>query len=281
MFNAVKTKPMFAFYTLMLMLLTGCASSPSFPMLSGQTINESITVHHSTRSSRSAEVSVIVYKPSTLREDKPGVLFFSGCDGRHWQTHHQLARRLNQQGVLVAEVKSIETFGTQCDRPITLNGRERAAHAFLARTMLVERGLVNEDNMGIVGLSHGGWTAIHTSMVDLPLHYNGSRKPFRASVAIYPYCNAFDMAQRPLLASTLVLSGSEDTYTPAEACRQSLNPSAIFHVYQGATHAWDAPNPPRTIFALGRSIFMSYDHRATQDGIERSWQFLVENMRLQ
>ncbi|WP_162911147.1 hypothetical protein [Azohydromonas sediminis] len=94
------------------------------------------------------EVAVYIYAPRRRPDAKPAVIFLSGCDGGHHQIHQALARQLNARGAVVAEVQSIEALGNQCSRPV-LNGQERTVHAFMARDLLVRKGVAAPDNVAL------------------------------------------------------------------------------------------------------------------------------------
>jgi dienelactone hydrolase len=274
--------------TFVIALLTGCASAPSFPMLLGSTFKTSVTTYNP-HTSRVVEVPVVIYKPPTLLPTKPAVIFLSGCDGGHWNIHRELVTRLNNRGVVVAEVKSIEAYGNQCVPPMLASGYYRTAHAIEAKQLLEVLGLANRDNIGIVGLSNGGWTVVNLLSNDIPsdsplgeLH-QGKGREFAVGIGLYPYCEVLGARADSLTTPMLLLGGSADKWTPFSTCVNLFenNPFVSLYVYEGATHAWDAPFQYRTVIGAGRPVHLAYDHRATSDSIERSWAFLVKYLKME
>ena len=138
---------------------------PSFPTLSGTTAVEKISAYdrleHIDR-----DIIVNIYKPTNTDINKPALIVLSGCNGKHMAIHKAVVDEFNRRGAVIAEVRSIEAYGDQCTRT-SLSGAARAEHAFSAKELLVSKGLAETNNVGLIGLSHGGWTAIHASKMDL------------------------------------------------------------------------------------------------------------------
>lgn len=67
-------------------------------------------------------------------------------------------------------------------------------------------------------------------------------KAFQAAIAFYPLCSE----PEPIDTPTLILSGTEDTWTPAELCEQYVGKLQTRHEIKlrtlaGAHHAFDHP----------------------------------------
>jgi dienelactone hydrolase len=151
----------------------------------------------------------------------------------------------------------------------------------LARDALVARGLTTEDNVGVLGFSHGGWTITHVALEDSPQAAN--RKPFAAAVAYYPLClNLMNMPNKPAVVPTLILIGTADTWTAPTFCEPLVERSAgmiQMHLYEGATHAFDYQLPTRTRMLRSGPTTMGYDDAYTKDSVKRSMKFLLENLK--
>lgn len=267
----------------LLFVVTGCASSASFQIPSSEPKVEVVSTFDA-RSNKSRDVEVVVYEPRVSKSKRPALIFLSGCDGGHFEIHQALAREFYSQGAVIAEVKSIEAYGDQC-RTSTLPGPVRAEHVFLARDLLVKRGWVSPDNVALVGLSHGGWTAISASKMDVQPYVLAKvdhKQEFAAAVALYPWCDLWGPRVR-VKNPMLVLAGSADTWTPAVHCSQTMqdDPNIVLHIYDGPTHAWDAPRPPRTVPTMHGTAFLTYDRNATVDGIARAIAFLRQYLVLE
>lgn len=254
--------------------LGGCASIPSFTMLDGETVTSKVTVYDLAKQ-KDVDIPLTIYKPKIQPSSKPAILFLSGCDGGHWNVHKALAKEFNQKGVVVAEVRSIDAYGNQCIKT-DLMGWRRSDHAFAAQELLVKQGLANADNMALVGLSHGGWTAVHVSKMDA----QNAKQPFSAIVSLYPWCD-LNIPSHKSSTPMLVLGGSADTWTPVDKCVRYLSddPKIEIHVYNDTTHAWDAPFGPRTRATGFGSTFMAYDYKVTEDSIQKSREFLLKHLK--
>lgn len=230
------------------------------------------------------KVAVAVHLPDQATQPRKAVLFLSGCDGGHWIVHDRLSKSLIEKGVVVAEVQSIETFGDQC-LGTSLMGRDRSLHAFLAKDLLIDQGWAQRDQVGIVGLSHGGWTALNASRINLP--YAGDTlvrhlEPFAVAVALYPHCSTYEVMDRNVITPLLLLGGSADDWTPMSVCKRTFkNDSKVKLIeYEGATHAWDAPIPPRYRPTHRGTTFMKYDAKVTDESYKEAWSFLQNGLGL-
>lgn len=256
----------------------------NFFRLSGTTENEKIRAFHP-RSGGDKTIPVVIYKPTSQVESKSAIIFLSGCDGSHHLVHQGIAKHFNARGAIVAEVQSIEALGNQCGRQVTLMAAERLIHAFMARDLLVNKGLASVDNVVLVGLSHGGWTVVHAAVMDFPSYtdsYVKNKQPFAASVAVYPFCSLLHQPRREVSSPLLILGGSADTWTPLSFCRWAFedHPKNVTIVeYNGATHAWDSTAPTRSVTSFSGTTTMSFDAHATQDGIKQSIEFIEKYMK--
>lgn len=263
--------------------LSGCAGHTKLISGAKSVSHHQITVFESGPSSFK-KVGVAVHLPDKAIQPRKAVLFLSGCDGGHWLVHDRLSQSLIQKGVVVAEVQSIEAFGNQCLRS-TLQGRDRSAHAFLAKDLLIDQGWAQKDQVGIVGLSHGGWTALNAARTHLPY---GSEKlvrhfePFAGAVALYPFCSPYEFLDKNVTTPLLLLGGSRDDWTPMSTCKATYknDPKVRLIEYEGATHAWDAPFGPRLRPTHFGQTFMQYDAYVTELSYKESWSFLQNILRL-
>lgn len=268
----------------------GCTTVQHFNLRKTSVEEEKIVVDGAPAgSSEAKQVKVVIYKPEKLLKKLPAVIFLSGCDGGHWMVHDALAKKLSERNVVVAEVQSIEVFGNQC-MGSKLRGYLRARHAYLAKDLLVGKGLASDTNTAIVGLSHGGWTVLE-SLLDLGI--SGGRfineltkglnatKKFRSGVALYPFCN-HEMLGTQLQSPVLVLGGGKDTWTPFHMCRWVLDgdKNATLHEYADASHAWDSPHGRRTRQTSFGSTTMWYSPEVTEDSISRSLDFLTKHLEV-
>jgi dienelactone hydrolase len=129
-----------------------------------------------------------------------------------------------------------------------------------------------------MGMSHGGWSALkaikRSASADL------QKKPFRAAVALYPYCgDSEQIVDKP----TLLLIGEKDEWTPANLCVQYVNTLQSPHettlkVFPGAHHVFDLEG----IDSQGKGVIdgqlkdriYRYDPRAAEKAIQMIHEFL-------
>ena len=184
----------------------------------------------------------------------PAVVVMHGCDGVNENTR-RWAQRLVGWGYAALVVDSFRSRGLSnvCNRGSMLPASVRAGDAVQAKTYLSGLPNIAKSRIGLIGFSHGGWSALVAA---------GS---FRAVVAYYPWCSG------SVPSNTLVLIGSADDWTPSQRCRGS---AANLKVYSGATHAFDAPRASRTY--LGHQ--MAYDAGAAGDAEDRTRRFLASHL---
>ena len=106
---------------------------------------------------------------------------------------------------------------------------------------------------------------------------------FHAAVAFYPPCRVFPAGG--ITAPLLMLLGSADDWTPPGQCESSAptlrarGAPIEWHVYYGATHAFDAPAPDRVLHIAGRTFHLRYDSAAADDAHARVLAFFGEHLK--
>ena len=102
--------------------------------------------------------------------------------------------------------------------------------------------------------------------------------PFRAIVALYPYC---PKVAPPLANDLLILIGDADDWASAARCSVYVDKyqtgtahRPYLRVYPGARHSFDAKRPERVYFGHR----LAYDPKATADAIERTRKFLNDHL---
>ncbi|MBI2736868.1 MAG: dienelactone hydrolase family protein [Rhodospirillales bacterium] len=179
----------------------------------------------------------------------PAVLVMHSCSGitdntRTWAT------RLVGWGYAAVIVDS---FGPRnqrsvCDSVDSIPTRVRAQDAHNAATYLRTLPNIQADRIGIIGFSHGGsstlWAAIGE---EIPRDRGG--QPFQAGVAYYPGCSGRAIVG-PYVTDVLILTGRNDTWTPADLCLKTVAARAndtrppTIKVYPGALHSFDLGTLP-------------------------------------
>ena len=207
----------------------------------------------------------------------PAVVVLHGCNGVSENTWGW-ARRLASWGYAALVINSFTPRGIRlvCDEGRELPGPRRARDAFTAAAYLRSRADIDGKRIGVLGYSHGGWTALAAA-------WEGTAKAagapaFRAAVALYPYCPKVT----PVLATDLlILIGDADDWVSAKLCTAYVDkygPDAPHRpsltVYPGARHSFDAKRPDRVYFGH----HLAYDAKATADALKRTRQFLDEHL---
>lgn len=257
--------------------IVGCASTGNQLGVPDNTTLSNITIHSSDYIKiKDLTVNVKVYKPNAQATAKPAVILLSGCDGKLSEGGETLRANLLRKGVVVAELQSIQAHGNACNAR-TITGRQRATETFKARDALVASGLANEDNVGLLGFSHGGWAISVAIFNEGDGTYNPKvTKPFKTAVALYPFCQMGESSNYVNKTDTLMLVSRSDKWTPADYCRSlkeyidDNKASKKFHVvdFVNATHAWDVNYSARYIQTNQGLQFMQYNAEVTKASIK-------------
>lgn len=208
----------------------------------------------------------------------PAVVILSGCNGvKH--TTRIWARRLASWGYAALIVDSFRPRGLRniCHRGGELPASERADDAFAAAAYLRTRPDIDGSHIGLLGYSHGGWTAL--AAASEPLVAKNGGRAFAAIVAYYPICLRDNAA---LASDVLVLIGGADDWSSPKHCRKFAEQYAhatmhrpILTIYRGATHSFDVDRPARVY--LGHRL--AYDGKAAARSFALTRQFLGSHLR--
>ncbi len=204
----------------------------------------------------------------------PAVVMLHGCSGLR-PYHARWAERLAGWGYVALRVDSLgpRAMSSTCARPLELHPRARARDAHAARAYLARQPFVEAARIAVMGWSHGGWSVLYA--VTNPGAKR--RRPFRAAVALYPWCLASLMF---LDAPLLVLIGGADDWTPARRCRRMSPAGETAHrftlkVYPGAHHGFDAEGAD----LVYRGHTIRHHPAASADAIERVRAYLAARLR--
>lgn len=222
-------------------------------------------------------VSAEIIKPEGS-EPFPAVVLMHGCSGL-WRPWGDLwAGRLIRWGYVVVQVDSFGPRGYPdgiCEDGLAVDSLTRAADAHAAKDYLKRLAFVDEDRIAVMGMSHGGWTAL-SAVENTYLTESPRPDPFQAAIALYPRC---DRELNRLDAPLLILIGEEDDWTYAFWCERMVVTGPTEHtitlkVYPGATHVFDVDLPDRERF--GRT--MKFHPSAARDAETRVKAFLAEHL---
>ena len=209
----------------------------------------------------------------------PAVVVLHGCNGVSPNTR-VWARRLASWGYAALIIDSFSSRGIAqvCDGSRALPGPQRAKDAFAAAAYLRSRSDIDGGRIGLLGYSHGGWTALNAS-TERHVEQEGA-PPFRAIVALYPFCPP--KIAPPLATDIQVFIGDADDWAKASNCKAFVEKYGAdaphrphLTVYPGAYHSFDAMREQREYF--GHRLV--YDSKAATDAIDKTRKFLDEHLR--
>jgi dienelactone hydrolase len=215
------------------------------------------------------EITGWLYRPSGAGPF-PAIVLAHTCGGVSEQTE-MWAKRLVSWGYVVLAPDSFGPRGEKnvCSKGGVVSGNMRVADVAGALDFLNAQPFVQRGNIGLIGHSHGGWTAVRAAQKN----YGLAQRGLKASVAYYPLCNAaFDTrVDVPLL----ILIGDKDDWTPADSCRKLQaagfdRPDMVEAIYYpNARHSFDYNVPDRTAFGHR----LGYDSAAAPDAEARTKAF--------
>lgn len=159
----------------------------------------------------------------------PAVIIMPGCSGNSppavaagLRDH---ARRLTANGFAAGIIDVLGRRSVCADAPALLAREFSAARSAAdAAGRLAQDRRIDGDRIGFIGQSFGGSVALRIA---------SRQSPFRAIVAYYPWCRA---GLGKLQAPMLIMTGSDDDWTPASRCR-SLGAQVV--TYPDAVHSFD------------------------------------------
>lgn len=208
----------------------------------------------------------------------PAVVVLHGCNGVSSSTRIW-ARRLASWGYAALIVDSFTPRGISnvCGHGMTLSGRERAADALAAAAYLRSRNDIGPAHIGVLGYSHGGWSALAAARENIVKASNTA--PFAAVVAYYPNCSP---GTPRLMSDVQILAGAADDWARASRCTALVERYAdaaahkpLLKIYPEAMHSFDVKRPNRVYFGHR----LAYDPKAAADSFDVTKQFLDSHLR--
>lgn len=217
----------------------------------------------------------------------PAVLLLHTCYGNLGHVN-EWARRLQSRGYVSVVVNSMQARGldSHFDRIAVCGGRvlpsaDRARDIAISIERLRQLQGVDQKRIGIVGFSHGGWTAL--DFLGRPPETTSARPVtderdgVKSVIVVYPYCGGemtSGLEGWPRNIRMLVLLAGSDTTVGTAECealsreQRSRGYAVSMHVYPGARHGYDIE--PALLYGYDER----YDESAAQDTRVRIIDFL-------
>jgi dienelactone hydrolase len=221
------------------------------------------------------EITGWLYRPSG-EGPFPAIVLAHSCAG--------VGEHTNVWGKLLASwgyvVVAPDSFGPRgvtqvCTKGTIVSGHARVADIAGALDFLNAQPFVRKNDIGLIGHSHGGWTAVRAVQRD----YGLSARGLRGAVAYYPSCSA--ARDTDVAVPLLILVGDKDDWTPADNCRKLqragfARPDLVETVYYpSAYHSFDSKAAARNY--LGHHL--TYDASAAPDAEARTKAFFDKLLR--
>jgi dienelactone hydrolase len=222
----------------------------------------------------------------------PAVLVLHTCYGYlghvvAWAAH------LQRRGYVAVVVNSMQVrdLDGHFDRMAVCGGRvlrapERGRDIRISIEQLKAQSEVDPNRIGLMGFSHGGWTALGFLGQSAGIGARARSAPgsgaIRSVVTVYPYCGdeAMDgLAAWPRDVRLLMLLAGNDTTVGTAKCRALAEEqrgqgfAVELHVYPGAEHGYDID--PAMIYGYDQR----YDEAAAEDTRKRILGFLEMTLK--
>ncbi len=221
----------------------------------------------------------------------PGVVLLHTCGGisQHIQDWSQV---LLQAGFAVLPVDALRGRRADCGSPSAISNGRYVKDTLDALVALGAHPGVDASRLAVLGFSKGAMMAMWLGSSAVAKALRPDAPPVQAAVAFYAFCGLGPTRGRPQGIQIvqpdndrplLVLMGEKDNETPPSSCVDLLSKLKAggapvqWHVYPGATHAWDSPDKnghSKTDFK-GDKITYQFDPAATADSQRRVVQFLT------
>lgn len=195
----------------------------------------------------------------------PAMILLSGCDGIHDNMQRWAAEAVKQgRAALILDshgprgLDQMQSWRAVCAGQV-LPGAERAGDIAVAMAALAQMPDIQKDNIGILGASHGGWSAMEflellqgttppPGLTEWPAAPESLAGRIGPVVLLYPYCGMISGAgdgRWPAQVRGLMILGSRDSIIDSDKCRtmagqlRSNGASLEVVTLSGADHGFD------------------------------------------
>ena len=194
----------------------------------------------------SQEVYGILKLPINFKENQKYALVIGVAGSLDWKDHHREQLEMyRENGIATFELHSFNsrgiesTVGTQ----ISVTTAMLILDSYKALDVLANHKNIDKDNVGIVGWSLGGGTALFSGWKPL-IEAISPKNNFAAHLAYYPPCIIIPTNTEFTDAPIQILIGADDDWTPALACEELvklINKDNInLIIYENSHHSFDS-----------------------------------------
>jgi dienelactone hydrolase len=190
----------------------------------------------------------------------PAMVIAHGCGGvsgaeRYWAS----ALRAAGYAALIVDSFGPRGIDRTCENLTRLNAVRRVPDQYGALKMLAADPRIDQRRIFLMGMSHGGFTAVIASNAWAKTRFGGALG-FRAFFPFYPLCSAHSPERFTLSAPMRIHIGGGDDWTPAAHCTALVSDlkakglDAHVTIYEGALHSFDNPSVgPRRLLPNAQS----------------------------
>ncbi len=225
-------------------------------------------------------------KPSSTLEKPdgngpfPAVVLLHGCGGIK-EFNYTWAKRLKESGYVTLVLDSLSprgVFGDTCDG-FTVHPAKRALDAHAAKSYLSKLSYVDRSKIAVIGWSHGGWSILYALRDQWTTN---PKEPFKAAIAVYPYCGHPNKQFDNLNAPLLILTGKKDSWCPPKHCLERIPSNKTSHdiilkLYPNAYHSFD--NTQHYERRVYKGYVLEYNATATKRAINDVNLFLQKHLK--
>ena len=200
-------------------------------------------------------VSGILKLPSKTTKNQKFPLIIGVAGSLGWKEHHyDHLKMFREQGFATFELHSFNsrgvksTVGTQVEVTTAM----MILDSYKALDVLSAHKNIDNQNVGIIGWSLGGGTALFSGWEPLINAINSSNK-FAAHLSYYPPCivkpNDLEFTDSPMH----ILIGEDDDWTPANACKELVDAAKTnkdnigITIFENSHHSFDSHLPLKFI----------------------------------
>jgi dienelactone hydrolase len=195
-------------------------------------------------------IGIEIFKAEKL--PAPTVLILHGCGGVD-QHYRDWAKQVQSWGFNAIVIDSFTSrfVRSTCEKAMNVQPLQRAIDAHLSARWVKSQSW-STNKVGLIGLSHGGWSALYASTKQDAEREIGSGE-ISSVVAYYPYCGQRFYSFQ-LHIPLQIHIGELDEWTPVGVCRDLAQYWGIgndYHEYKGVHHSFDRPNLNLKMRGLG------------------------------